>query len=173
MHLARTILTLSLKGASLFRKVVIAPLLGSSFASCGKGFSVGGRFNIAGFGNIVVGNNVSFGSSFTMLTTGAKVSIGDNVCFGPNVSIISGDHRIDIIDRPMREIRESEKLPENDQDIVFEGDNWIGCNSVILKGVTIGYGAVVAAGAVVVKDVPRYAIVGGVPAHEIGSRLSC
>ena len=54
---------------------------------------------------------------------------------------------------------------------MIAGDNWIGSNAVILKGVTIGRGAVVAAGAIVNRDVPDYSIVGGVPAKVIGSRL--
>lgn len=56
--------------------------------------------------------------------------------------------------------------------MVFEGDNWIGANATILKGVTIGEGAVVAAGAVVTKDVAPYTIVGGVPAKYIGDRFT-
>ena len=60
-------------------------------------------------------------------------------------------------------ICDDEKLPENDQDVVFAGDNWVGSNAVILKGVTIGRGAVVASGAVVNKDVQDYSIVGGCP----------
>lgn len=55
--------------------------------------------------------------------------------------------------------------------MLFEGDNWIGANAVILKGVCIGRGSVVAAGAVVTINVPRYAIVGGVPARVIGYRF--
>lgn len=55
----------------------------------------------------------------------------------------------------------AEKLPENDQDVVFEGDNWIGANVTVLKGITIGEGAVVN------KNVLPYTIVGGVPAKVI------
>ena len=51
--------------------------------------------------------------------------------------------------------------------IKIGNDVWIGCNSIILKGVTIGDGAIVAAGSVVTKDVPDYAVVGGAPAKVI------
>ena len=67
-------------------------------------------------------------------------------------------------------IDNNEKLPENDQDVVFKGDNWIGMNTTILKGVEIGRGGVIAAGAVVNKDIPSYSIAGGVPAKVIKSR---
>jgi acetyltransferase-like isoleucine patch superfamily enzyme len=54
--------------------------------------------------------------------------------------------------------------------VTIEDYAWVGCRVVILPGVCIGKGAVVAAGAVVTKDVPPYAIVGGVPARTIGER---
>ncbi len=54
--------------------------------------------------------------------------------------------------------------------VIIEDYVWISCRVVILPGVTIGEGAVVAAGAVVTKDVAPYTIVGGVPAKEIGTR---
>ena len=59
----------------------------------------------------------------------------------------------------------------NRREIVVGHDVWIGTNAMILSGVNIGNGAVVAAGAVVTKDVPAYAVVGGVPAKVIRSRL--
>lgn len=54
--------------------------------------------------------------------------------------------------------------------VVIEDYAWLSCRTVILPGVTIGKGAVVAAGAVVTKDIEPYSIVGGVPAVEIGVR---
>ena len=56
--------------------------------------------------------------------------------------------------------------------MIFEGDNWIGMNATILKGVTIGRGCIVAAGAVVCKSTPPYSIVGGVPARVMKMRFS-
>jgi acetyltransferase-like isoleucine patch superfamily enzyme len=58
------------------------------------------------------------------------------------------------------------------EQLVVEGDAWIGFGAIVLSGVTVGRGAVVAAGAVVTRDVPRYAIVAGVPAREVGSRFT-
>jgi acetyltransferase-like isoleucine patch superfamily enzyme len=105
------------------------------------------------------------------MCTNAPIIIGNNVMFGPRVTMITGDHRIDIIGRYMKDITDEEKLPENDLPITLKGDNWIGANATILKGVTIGEGAVVASGAVVNRDVPPYAIVGGVPAKIIKYRF--
>ena len=90
---------------------------------------------------------------------------------GPRVTMITGGHRYDIKERPMKSIGNEEKLPENDLDIILEGDNWIGANATILKGVTVGQGAVIAAGAVVTKDVLPYSIVAGVPAKMIKMRF--
>ena len=65
-----------------------------------------------------------------------------------------------------------DKHPEDDQDVHIEDDVWIGTNTTLLKGVTVGRGAVVAAGALVTKDVPPYAIVGGVPAKVLKYRFT-
>ena len=92
---------------------------------------------------------MSIGADTVFLTTRAKIKIKDHVIFGPNVTIVTGDHRIDLVDRFIDTITDRDKLPENDQDVILEGDNWIGANVTILKGVPIGKGAVVAAGAVV------------------------
>jgi acetyltransferase-like isoleucine patch superfamily enzyme len=58
----------------------------------------------------------------------------------------------------MKELKETDKLPENDKDVIIEDDVWVGTGAIILKGVTIGEGSVIAAGAVVTKDVPPYTI---------------
>ena len=57
-------------------------------------------------------------------------------------------------------------------DTVIQSDAWIGMNAIIMPGVTIGEGAIVAAGSVVSKDVPPYTIVGGNPAKEIKKRFT-
>jgi len=87
------------------------------------------------------------------------LTIGDSVSVSHQVSIITGSHDKDATD-----------FREKDLPIVIEDYAWIGANATILQNVTIGKGAVVCAGAVVVKDVPEYTIVGGVPAKPIGTR---
>ena len=59
-----------------------------------------------------------------------------------------------------------------DQDVVIDEDVWIGCNVTILKGVTIGRSSIIAAGSLVVKDVPSYSIVRGVPAKVFKKKWS-
>ena len=121
--------------------------------------------------NIELGNNVYLGSENVFMCKNAPIIIGDNVMLGPNVTMITGDHRIDVVGKYMVDVKEDEKLPENDLPIVLKGDNWIGANATILKGVTIGEGAVIASGAVVTKDIPAYAIAGGVPAKVLKYRF--
>lgn len=151
---------------------IVKPYQKRKFGSTGKDFhfenGVSGNLNF-----VYVGDDVSLGkNNLFMCCSKAPITIGDHVMFGPNVTMISGDHRIDIPGKYMSEIKGTDKLPENDLPIVIKGDNWIGANSTILKGVTIGVGAVIAAGAVVTKDVPPYTIVGGVPAKVISNRFT-
>jgi acetyltransferase-like isoleucine patch superfamily enzyme len=82
----------------------------------------------------------------------------------PRVSIYSENH---LFDDPELSIKEQGVKREF---VKIEDDCWIAANTVILAGVTIGRGSVIAAGSVVTKDVPPYSIVGGVPAKVIKSR---
>ena len=122
--------------------------------------------------NVYCGTDVHIGKHNLFICALAPIKIGNHVMFGPNVTVITGDHRIDLVGRYMTTVRNEEKLPENDQPVVFEGDNWIGANVTILKGVSVGKGAIIASGAVVNQDVPPYAIVGGVPAKVIKYRFT-
>lgn len=124
------------------------------------------------YNNIELGNHVSIGDCADFISTRSKIIIGDHVIFAPKVSMRGGDHRIDIVGRFIDTVCDHEKLPENDLDIKLEGDNWIGMNVTILKGVTIGRGSVVGAGSVVTKDLPPYCVCAGVPCRAIKRRFS-
>lgn len=63
-------------------------------------------------------------------------------------------------------------MPQNDAPVIIEDDVWAGANITILKGVTIGRGSVIAAGAVVTKSCPPYSIIGGIPAKVLKFRFS-
>lgn len=98
--------------------------------------------------------------------------IGDNVLIAPNVAIMRGQKNFERIDIPMIEQGGTGFVGavKEEQIVKIEDDVWIGRNAVIMDGVTIGQGAIVGAGAIVTKSVPRYAIVGGVPAKIIKYR---
>lgn len=152
-------------------KYFVMPFKRAMLAKCGKNVLIGRGSDMI-YHNIFIGDNVGIGRNATFMCTRAKIIIGNNVMFGPHVFMITGGHRMDVIGKYMKDITNEDKLPENDQDIILEGDNWIGANAIILKGVTIGRGSVVAAGAVVTKDVPAYTIVGGLPARVIKMRFN-
>ena len=87
------------------------------------------------------------------------------------MKIITGNHRIDNIGYFMFD-SDNDKRPEDDRDVIIEGDSWFGINVTILSGVTIGRGSVIAAGAVVTKSCPPYSILGGVPAKVLKYRFT-
>lgn len=167
-----TIYDITQKANRVIYRLTYSQIIKASFASCGKQVTVPSRCSFVGISNIHVGDRVSFHEGTLIMTTKANVRIGNDVMFGPNVTIVSGNHRVDIPGRTMTSITDEEKLPENDMDICIEGDNWLGANCIILKGVTIGKGAIVAAGAVVTCDIPPFEIWGGVPAKKIKDRFS-
>ncbi len=163
---------LILKLKSGLNKIFAEPVVKKSFGSCGQNVRVSPKCFFSGISNINLGNNVSLGMGTTVLSVKAKLTIGNDVMFGPNVTVITGDHRTDVIGRTMASITENEKVPENDLDITIENDVWVGANATILKGVTIGTGSIIASGAVVNKDIPPYEVWGGVPARFLGRRFN-
>ena len=92
-------------------------------------------------------------------------TIGDYVMMGTDVVVITHNHAFDRTDIPMMHQGFEEERP-----VVIGNDVWIGDRVVILPGVHIGDGSIIAAGAVVTHDVPPYSIVGGVPAKIIRNR---
>lgn len=104
-----------------------------------------------------------------------KLCIGCFCSIAPHVEfILAAEHRIDTISSYPFKVRLGKRKYEASSkgDIIVEDDVWIGYGSIILSGVHIGQGAVIAAGSVVTKDVPPYAIVGGVPAKVIRYRFN-
>lgn len=106
---------------------------------------------------IHMGENVFIGGGNTFLSTGAHIYIGNNVMFGPNVSIVTGNHRTDVIGKYMVDVKE--KRDTDDQSVVIEDDVWIGMGATILKGVTIGKGSIIGAGTIITKNVEPYSII--------------
>lgn len=119
---------------------------------------------------IHVGDDVYLGIRPILVATRARIQIGSKVMFGPEVTIRGGNHTTEYVGRFMADIRDDEKRPEDDRGVVVEDDVWVGTRAIILHGVTIGRGAIIAAGAVVAKNVPPYAIAGGLPARVLKFR---
>ena len=148
---------------------LLSKIYKSRFRSIGYNFSFDPH-GVYTYENISIGNNVNLGYHPIIICSRSKIIIGNNVMFGPEVTIRGGNHRIDILGRTMISVRDCEKRIEDDPGVIIEDDVWIGTRAIILAGVTIGHGAVVAAGAVVTKSVPPYSIVGGNPAKIIRMR---
>ena len=154
-----------------FYRFFILPIKRKMFASCGKNVIIakGGTFT---YNNIHIGNKVYIGDNAMFMSTRAKIFLGNNIMFGPHVFIITGSHRMDIIGKYMIDVKDIDKRPEDDKDVIIHDDVWVGASSIILKGVIVGEGSVIAAGSVVTKDVMPYSIVGGIPAKTIKMRFT-
>jgi len=103
-----------------------------------------------------LGDRVDIGE-FTHIRAKGGVRIGSGVLIAANVTITSRGHRVEL---PRWGVTA-------DAPVAIEDDVWIGAGAIVLPGVTIGRGSVVAAGAVVAADVPPFTVVGGVPAKTI------
>lgn len=150
-----------------------APLWKKAMKHCGSNvFLRPMSCDIKGIENLSVGDGTLIPKGSTFYCTRAELKIGRKVIFGPKPTIITGDHRIDIIGKHIIDVTDAEKLPDQDAPVVIEDGCWIGANVTILKGVTIGRGSVIAAGAVVTKSCEPYSIIGGVPAKLIRRRFT-
>jgi acetyltransferase-like isoleucine patch superfamily enzyme len=110
-----------------------------------------------------MGDNSSLGD-YCFVGAAGGVRIGRNVLVGQRVSFHSENHRFDRTDVPIKEQGVTRR------GIVVEDDCWLGAGSILLDGVTVGRGSVVAAGSVVTRDVPPYSVVAGVPAKVMRQR---
>lgn len=136
----------------------------------------GSHIHIMKGSTIEVGKSVSLCQNveIDMQSMGAQVKIGDNTFINRRSKIFCKDMvhignrcaiswDVTIMDNDIHYIDAN----DNSKPIYIGDDVWIGCHSLILKGVHIGDGAVIAAGSVVTKDVPSYSVVGGNPAKVI------
>ncbi len=148
-----------------------AKLFGSLFAEAGSNLVFSPKGSYFTYESVMLGENVFIGKgAFFSSAKGAEILVGDNVMFGPNVTILCGDHEISEIGVTMNNSKNDAE--KNSHPVSISDDVWIGANVTLLKGVTIGEGAVVAAGSVVVKDVPDYTVVAGVPAVFLKKRFT-
>lgn len=122
---------------------------------------INSEFNI--FGTLKIGHN-SFINSSAYFIVGENLSIGNNVLIGPYVKVLGANHIFSDVNLPI--IQQGYKL----DDIQIQDNVWIGAGVTILGNVIIEEGAIVAAGSIVTKNVPRNAIVAGSPAKLIRVR---
>lgn len=134
--------------------------------------------------NVSIGNFTYLNSSKYWITIESKVKIGSFCSIAPGVHIGAGNHDYNLVTtHPIlfnkyylkyleKDIQRKDGLVDRDLETIIGNDVWIGFNAIIKRGIKIGNGAVIAAGSVVVKDVPDYAIVGGNPAKVIKYRTS-
>lgn len=120
---------------------------------------------ILGTNNVIIGERVII-PPFTLLSTfpgnsESNITIEDDVLLGPNVSIYGSTHKFSECYKPIKD-QGYECKP-----VLLKKGCWIGINSVVLPGVTIGKNAVIGANSVVTKDIPDYAVAVGAPAKVI------
>lgn len=152
----------------------IDTLYTTTFPNVGKSCRISHKTSIGCKGNLIMGECSSIGNGADIMNTRAKVVIGKHFVSGPKLTIITGDH-MPIVGRFLNTVSDSDKDQldvnhEYDKDVVIEDDIWTGYGVTIMKGVTIGRGSIVAARAMVNKNVPPYCIVGGVPAKVLKFR---
>lgn len=156
-----------------FWDLLWSPIYKRCMAYCGKNVYLRPMSSdLKGLENLSVGDGTSIPKGSIIYCTKSPCTIGRKVVFGPRPTIITGDHRIDVLGKHLIDVTDEEKLPENDLPVVIEDGVWVGANVTILKGVTIGRGSIVAAGSVVTKSCEPYSIIGGVPAKLIKMRFT-
>lgn len=123
------------------------------------------KMMVAGDSNFSMGDRCSINTNVHLTVNNrSEIKLGSNCLLGPNVVLRPNSHCFPRRDLPVRDQGHTEGC------IILGDDVWIGANAVVVGGVKIGKGAVIAAGAVVVKDVPEYEVWGGVPARKIKDR---
>ena len=144
------------------------------FLTAGDGLHVGRGSRLWAPRSLQIGRCVYIGKHVNIE---ANAEIGDYCLIANHVALIGRhDHDFSAVGFPMRFSPwiGSKKFPSKyvDEKIVIGADTWIGFGAKILTGVVIGKGCVVAAGSIVTKDIPPYAIAAGTPARVVGMRFS-
>lgn len=130
--------------------------------------NAGKKINIEHGANFGSGNGISMGDYSGLglnCSVRGPLEIGNHVMMGPDVIILTDNHGFARIDIPM-----TEQPTSTAKKVVIGNDVWIGTRVIILPGVNIGNGVIIGAGAIVTKNIPDYAIVGGSPAKLIRFR---
>ena len=110
-----------------------------------------------------MGDNANIGP-YSFIGCSGYIEIGARVLMGPRVNLLAENHNFDVAGVPIKNQGVTRRF------IVIEDDCWLGAGSTVLSGVTVGHNSVVAAGAVVARDVAPCSVVGGVPARVLRMR---
>jgi maltose O-acetyltransferase len=135
-------------------------------SAAGEGLRVGQDVRVYRPEMVSVGDSCYLGDGVQLYPWNATITLGNHVLVAAGARMITRKHGFAELDRPMAD------QGYTNAPIVIEDDVWIGFQSVILPGVTIGQGSIVGAGSVVTRDVAPHSIVGGVPARLIRVRSS-
>jgi acetyltransferase-like isoleucine patch superfamily enzyme len=145
----------------VFASILFRKILFNKNVSCPRWFHVNHSYTYKFLGkDVYIGPHCHFSTN---------VIFESSILIGPHVSFVGGDHRFDI---PGSTIMSSGRPDAYNNHIHINNDVWIGINSVIMTGVTIGCGSIIAAGSIVIKNVLPNSIVGGVPAKLIRNRFT-
>ena len=159
-YLPKSVTPILGKPSQLIRRKLCEKL----FAASGTKLNVENNVYFGNGKDIQVGDYVGFGSNFKTLNRILK--IGNELMMGEDVLFLGGNHKYDRLDIPMGKQGGEGKTP-----LEIKDDVWIGARAIVLPGCKkIGTGVIIGAGAVVTKDIPDYAIVGGNPARVIRYR---
>ncbi|USK59573.1 CatB-related O-acetyltransferase [Peribacillus asahii] len=161
-----------IRGTNRFRTIIRNSVLSGNLST-----GIGCRlFNVYCSGNVELGRFVSLNGPGTRVASRLSgIKIGSFTSIASNVVIQEDYHRYDKVSsyfmnqNIFKEDSVTDKFSKGP--IVIEEDVWIGSNSVVLSGVTIGRGSIIGAGSIVTKDIPRYSIVAGNPAKVIKRRF--
>ena len=152
-------------------EIICCFFLRSAFRACGRNVKFHPFSSDLSYDSISIGDDVyiGYGAQFYAAHPSA-IHIGSHVMFGPQVMIRGGNHNTGVVGKYMFDVKE--KRPQDDVPVSIGNDVWIGARAIILKGVHIGDGAIVGAGAVVTRDIPPYSICAGVPARVVKMRFT-
>jgi len=149
------------------RRATLRQILKPRFRAFGAGSSYDPTTSIvSGYEYFTIGRDVYIGPFAYLSADAVDVEIGDDTVIGPGFYLLAGDHRFEQAGLSLRQAHRGVNEP-----IRIGRNVWIGARVSVLKGVTIGDGAIIAAGAVVTRDVEPLTIVAGVPARFLRWRF--
>ncbi len=165
-----TLWKIRLKNINSFIQTTNITCSGDIFFSIGKKSSIRKNTIVAIVAKnkksgICIGYNTYIGENNNLRAADGIIKIGNNCLISQGVTIITSNHKIE-----KNKLIVDQEWKSKSGKVYIEDDVWIGANAVVLPDVTIHKGAVIAAGAIVTKDVPEYAIVAGNPARIIKYR---